>query len=63
MLNTVSLRNNCFFRKFRVVSDEINVIIFLFHLWRQIRFKDEMKDIRINLRIDIHQKSKLLQTN
>ena len=46
MLNKVSLRNTVFhfFEKFRVVNDEINVISFIFHLWCQLRFKDNILD-------------------
>ena len=46
MLNIVSLRNIVcyFFEKFRVVNDEINVISFIFHLWCQLWFKDNIVD-------------------
>ena len=51
MLNVVSVQNTffCFFSenfdKFLTAGDEISGNISLFHLLRQIRFKDEIKDI------------------
>ena len=52
MLNTESVRNPfcCFFRKISTNSEPTAMKlaeISLFHLWRQIRFKDEIRDILI----------------